>query len=126
LKHRGVSPCQGETGAFLGAERGSFVSAPSEPRDYESVSAVKNHFEHLTHLSVYLFIPKPNYAIAPFTKISRSGRVSSFFALLSMLAAVEFDDHVPLDATKICKITANAVLPAEFETGEALGSEIAP
>ena len=43
-----------------------------------------------------------------------------------MLAAVEFDDQAPRDATKIGKVRTNAVLSAEFEARKAFGSEVAP
>jgi hypothetical protein len=43
-----------------------------------------------------------------------------------MLAAIEFDNQTPLDATKIGKIRTNPVLPAEFGVTEAPGSEVPP
>jgi hypothetical protein len=72
------------------------------------------------------FIPKPNYSIALFAKISCSRRVSPFFLLRGMLASVEFDNQALLDATKSGKIRTNPVLAAEFEATHALCFEMPP
>jgi len=76
-------------------------------------------------LGVYLLIPKPQHSITLLVEIS----CSPIFALLlrrGMLAAVEFDDQPRRDAAEIGKVGTNAVLPAEFESATALGSEVAP
>ena len=43
-----------------------------------------------------------------------------------MLIAVEFDNPVARDAAEICEVWTNVVLPAEFESRKALGSEVRP
>jgi hypothetical protein len=43
-----------------------------------------------------------------------------------MLTAVEFDNQVPRVAAEIGKVATNPVLPGEFESAQALGSELRP
>jgi len=43
-----------------------------------------------------------------------------------MLTAVEVDNQVPRDAASVGKVGTNPVLPAEFESAQALGSELRP
>jgi hypothetical protein len=43
-----------------------------------------------------------------------------------MLAAVEFDNQVPRDAADIGAVRTDPVRSAEFESPEALGSEVLP
>ncbi len=55
---------------------------------------------------------------------SRSQGIRAF--RLGMLIAVEFDNPVARDAAEICEVWTNVVLPAEFESRKALGSEVRP
>ena len=43
-----------------------------------------------------------------------------------MLTAVEFNNQVLRDAAEIGKVGTNPVLPSEFESATALGSEVRP
>jgi len=59
-------------------------------------------------------------------EISRSQLILALFPRLGMLTAVEFDNQMPRDAAEVGKVGANPVLPAEFESAQALGSEVRP
>jgi hypothetical protein len=43
-----------------------------------------------------------------------------------MLTTVAFDNQVPRDAAEVGKVGTNPVLPTEFESAQALGSELRP
>jgi len=77
-------------------------------------------------LGFYLLIPKPQHSITLLVEISRSQPILALLLRLSMLTAVEFDNQVLPDAAEIGKVGTNPVLPSEFESAAALGSEVRP
>ncbi len=81
-----------------------------------------NSLEHSFQLGVYLLIPKPQHSIALLVEISRSQPILALLLRFGVLTAVEFDNQVPRDAAEIGTVGTNRVLPAEFESPQALGS----
>jgi hypothetical protein len=77
-------------------------------------------------LGLNLLIPKPQHSITLLVEISRSQPILALLLRLGMLTAVEFDNQVLSDAAEIGKVGTNPVLPSEFESATALGSEVRP
>ena len=116
-------PLTGGEGRRCGAPEGTFFSAPSEARDSNS-SVLHTSLPGRFPFRCYLLIPKPHHSITLFAQISRSQSVLTLHLPLSMLTAVEFDNQSLRDAAEIGEVRTDAVLLAEFEFPEALGSEV--
>jgi hypothetical protein len=87
----------------LGAERGSFVSAPPR-RAIRNPSGLHEWLgEHTFQLAVYLLIPKPQPSITLLVEISRSQPILALLLWLGMLTAVEFNSQVLRDAAEVGK-----------------------
>ena len=82
--------------------------------------------EHTFQLGVYLLIPKPQHSITLLVEISLSQPILALLLRLGVLTAVEFNNQVLRDAAEIGKVGTNPVVPAEFDSVTALGSEVRP
>jgi len=83
-----------------------------------------DRFQYIIHFPAHPLVPEAAYAITLLGKISCSGRVLRF--RLGMRTAVELDNQAPFDKAQVRAVRTNAVLPAQSEATEALGSELLP
>ncbi len=74
----------------------------------------------------YLLFPEPQDSITLLVEISRSHGISLPFLLLGMLTAFEFDNQLLLAASRSQLSKHHAGAAGEFESREALGSEMFP
>jgi hypothetical protein len=119
------SPYQGAKGAAAAPQRGTFFSAPLR-RAIRMRQCCVDRFQDIFHFGVYLLIPEPHHSVTVCAQISRSQTILTLLLPLSMLTAVEFDNQSLRDAAEIGEVQTDAVLSAEFESAEALGSEVLP
>jgi hypothetical protein len=106
------------------ARREGVLSARLPRRALRIRQCCGDRSQYIIYLAVYLLIPEADHTIIPLGKISCSRGV--LLMLVGMVAAVELDYQTLFDAAQICEVGANAVLSAEFESAETLGSEVLP
>src|SRR5437660_1525154 len=86
---------------------------------------LEDSLQHLVHSLQHFVIPESDHAKAGLAHMVRSHLVV-FLRFLSVLAAVDLDYQLTIDAAEIGEIRSDRMLPAEFEALQAFPSQSSP